>query len=312
MSARRRARSGPTQRVQRPQRPEADELRAKSLSPPPESVPADAPKYAAFVAAGTSPTRGGARPSAASLALVWGRDGQEHVRHVREEFLIASCRGWHWYGAAGCRRRMRQGIRRNISSGTWRGSWTGTFATGSAGCLSCTARIFDWVVDLRCRRQAGHGDGWPGRVLLKIVYVLTCRIAGLVVVLFRGDRATVAGVLVLWNETGARRAGRARAVRAGGPGLVRHARTDCATRRRARVFPVTPATMLAPRRPGWPPGAIRHEETSRAPSPAVCQRLDARVIWRASSATCATTSGAFPPCSASRRAGRTCSRGRAS
>ena len=33
-----------------------------------------------------------------------------------------------------------------------------------------------------------------------------------------------------------------------------------------------------------------HEETSRAPSSAVCQPLDARVIWRASSATCATTS----------------------
>jgi hypothetical protein len=34
-------------------------------------------------------------------------------------------------------------------------------------------------------------------VLLKIVYVLTIRALGLVVVLFRGDRATVAEVLVL-------------------------------------------------------------------------------------------------------------------
>ena len=25
---------------------------------------------------------------------------------------------------------------------------------------TCTARILGWVVDLRCRRQAGHGDGW--------------------------------------------------------------------------------------------------------------------------------------------------------
>lgn len=25
-----------------------------------------------------------------------------------------------------------------------------------------TARILGWVVDLRCRRQAGHGDGWLG------------------------------------------------------------------------------------------------------------------------------------------------------
>jgi hypothetical protein len=34
-----------------------------------------------------------------------------------------------------------------------------------------------------------------GRVLLKVVYVLTCPIPGLVVVLPRGDRATVAKVL---------------------------------------------------------------------------------------------------------------------
>ena len=39
-----------------------------------------------------------------------------------------------------------------------------------------------------------------GRVLLKIVYVLTCRILGLVVVLFRGDRAIAAEALVLRHE----------------------------------------------------------------------------------------------------------------
>jgi putative transposase len=27
---------------------------------------------------------------------------------------------------------------------------------------TCTARILDWVVDLHCRQQAGHGDGWLG------------------------------------------------------------------------------------------------------------------------------------------------------
>jgi hypothetical protein len=37
-------------------------------------------------------------------------------------------------------------------------------------------------------------------VLLKIVYVLTCRILGLVVVLFRGDRARAAEVLVLRHQ----------------------------------------------------------------------------------------------------------------
>jgi hypothetical protein len=37
-------------------------------------------------------------------------------------------------------------------------------------------------------------------VLLKIVYVLTWRTLGLVVVLFRGDRAIAAEVLVLWHQ----------------------------------------------------------------------------------------------------------------
>jgi hypothetical protein len=42
-----------------------------------------------------------------------------------------------------------------------------------------------------------------GRVLLKVVYVLTCPIPGLVVVLPRGDRATAAKVLgqTLWPPT---------------------------------------------------------------------------------------------------------------
>jgi putative transposase len=51
-----------------------------------------------------------------------------------------------------------------------------------------------------------------GQVLLKIVYVLTCRILGLVVVLFRGDRATAAEVLVLRHQNAVlrRQAGRVR------------------------------------------------------------------------------------------------------
>jgi hypothetical protein len=44
------------------------------------------------------------------------------------------------------------------------------------------------VVDLRWRREAGRGDGLARRVLVKIVYVLTCRILGLIIVLFRGGR----------------------------------------------------------------------------------------------------------------------------
>lgn len=39
-----------------------------------------------------------------------------------------------------------------------------------------------------------------GRVLLKIAYVLTCRMLGLVVLLFRGDRAKDVELLVLRHE----------------------------------------------------------------------------------------------------------------
>jgi putative transposase len=107
-----------------------------------------------------------------------------------------------------------------------------------------------------------------GRVLLKIVYMLTCRILGLVVVLFRGDRATAAEVLVLRHQNAVlhRQAGRVRyepADRAWFAALARMV----PRRRWAEVFPVTPATLLAwhrrlaakkydtsgRRRPGRPP-----------------------------------------------------------
>jgi putative transposase len=39
-----------------------------------------------------------------------------------------------------------------------------------------------------------------GRVLLKIVYLLTCRVLGVAVLLFRGDRARAAELLVLRHE----------------------------------------------------------------------------------------------------------------
>jgi hypothetical protein len=63
-----------------------------------------------------------------------------------------------------------------------------------------------------------------GRVLIKIVYVLTSRTLGLVVMLFRGDRAIAAEMLLLRHENaGAAPAGRPGPVRASGPGLVRRA-----------------------------------------------------------------------------------------
>jgi hypothetical protein len=39
-----------------------------------------------------------------------------------------------------------------------------------------------------------------GRVLLKIVYLLTCRVLGLAVLVSRGDRAKAAELLVLRRE----------------------------------------------------------------------------------------------------------------
>jgi putative transposase len=39
-----------------------------------------------------------------------------------------------------------------------------------------------------------------GRVLLKIVYLLTCRVLGVAVLVFRGDRVEAAELLVLRHE----------------------------------------------------------------------------------------------------------------
>ena len=105
-------------------------------------------------------------------------------------------------------------------------------------------------------------------MLLKIVYVLTCRILGLIVVLFRGDQAAAAEVLVLRHENAVlrRHAGRVRYEPADRAWFAALARI-VSRRRWAEVFPVTPATLLAwhrrlaakkydtsgRRRPGRPP-----------------------------------------------------------
>jgi putative transposase len=83
-------------------------------------------------------------------------------------------------------------------------------------------------------------------VLLKIVYVLTCRTLGLVVVLFRGDRATVAEVLVLRHENAVlrRQVGRVRYEPADRAWFAALARI-VSRRRWPEVFAVTPATLLA-------------------------------------------------------------------
>ena len=63
--------------------------------------------------------------------------------------------------------------------------------------------------------------GWP--VLLKIVYLLTCRVLGVAVLVFGGDRAEAAELLVLRHENAVlrRRIGRVRYERPAGRGSPR-------------------------------------------------------------------------------------------
>ena len=101
-------------------------------------------------------------------------------------------------------------------------------------------------------------------MLLKIVYVLTCRILGLVVVLFRGDRARAAEVLMLRHQNAVLRlqVGRVRYEPAG-PGLVRRARTNCATPALGRGIPCHARDVagLAPQAGGE---EVRHERAAQA------------------------------------------------
>ncbi|HUK71193.1 MAG TPA: hypothetical protein VLW50_20905 [Streptosporangiaceae bacterium] len=83
-------------------------------------------------------------------------------------------------------------------------------------------------------------------MLLKIVYLLTCRVLGLAVAAFRGDRATDAELLVLRHENAVlrRHAGRIRYEPADRVRLAALARR-IPRRRWTEIFSVTPATLLA-------------------------------------------------------------------
>jgi putative transposase len=126
----------------------------------------------------------------------------------------------------------------------------------------------EWLV-CTIRQQACRGDGWLGRVLLKIVYRLVCWILGLAVLLFRGDWAKDAELLVLRYENAALR----RHV-----GRMRYEPTDrvwfaVLARLLPRtgwtgIFPVTPATLLAWHRKL----AARKYDTSKRASPAARRR----------------------------------------
>jgi putative transposase len=83
-------------------------------------------------------------------------------------------------------------------------------------------------------------------VLLKIVYLLTCRVLGVAVLVFRGDRAEAAELLVLRHENAVlrRHIGRVRYEPADRVWFAALARL-LPRRRWTEIFPVTPATLLA-------------------------------------------------------------------
>jgi putative transposase len=83
-------------------------------------------------------------------------------------------------------------------------------------------------------------------VLLKIVYALACLTLGLMVVMFRGDRAIAAEVLVLRHENAVlrRQVGRVLYESADRAWFAALARI-VSRRRWAKVYPVTPATLPA-------------------------------------------------------------------
>ena len=84
------------------------------------------------------------------------------------------------------------------------------------------------------------------RVLLKIVYLLTCQVLGLARLVFRGDLAKDAELLVLQHENAVlrRRVGRVRYEPTDRVWFAALARL-VPRRRWPEVFPVTPATLLA-------------------------------------------------------------------
>ena len=83
-------------------------------------------------------------------------------------------------------------------------------------------------------------------MLLKIVYLLTCRLLVLAVLVFRGDRAKDAGLLVPRHENAVlrRHAGRIRYEPGDRVWFAALARL-LPRRRWTGIFPVTPATLLA-------------------------------------------------------------------
>jgi putative transposase len=85
-----------------------------------------------------------------------------------------------------------------------------------------------------------------GRVLLKIACLLTCRVLGVAVLVFRGDRAKAAGLLVLRRENAVLRRHVSRVWYEPADWLWFAALARLLPRRRwTGIFPVTPATLVA-------------------------------------------------------------------
>ena len=83
-------------------------------------------------------------------------------------------------------------------------------------------------------------------MLLKIIYLLTCRVLGLTVLVFRGDRAKDAELLVLRHENAVLRRNAGRVRYEPGDWVWFAALARLLPRRRwIEIFPVTPATLLA-------------------------------------------------------------------
>jgi len=101
-------------------------------------------------------------------------------------------------------------------------------------------------------------------VLLNIVYLLTCRVLGLTVLVFRGDRTKDADLLVLRHENAVlrRHAGPVRYEPAGRAWLAALARL-IPRRRWTAIFPITPATLLAWHRKL----AAKKYDTAKRPKP---------------------------------------------
>ena len=75
------------------------------------------------------------------------------------------------------------------------------------------------------------------RLLLKIVYLLTCPVLGLAILIFRGDRAKDAELLVLRHQNAVLRQHAPGAVRAGRPGVARRAGTAYTAQALGRRLP---------------------------------------------------------------------------